>query len=904
MNWLKNLFQRHKMTSDLSEEMQQHLDEKIEALVASGMPRDEAVHAARRAFGNATQLEQRSREVWMWPWLESILADVKFALRQLRKTPGFSITAILTISLGIGATTAIFSLFQQVLMHSLPVSHPEQLVTLRATGGFSGSMSVYGDHTYYFSVPMYRDLRDRSGKVFSDMAASGPFFSPVRVGTGTETLPGNFVTGSYFATLGMRPALGRLIEPMDDVARGGNSEAVLSYSEWQKSFGGSPAVLNQTVDINAHPFTIIGVAPAGFVGLDRNMPALIFVPMSMEPILPTHDQSWLDKHDALWINIVARLRPGMTAKRAEVEMNPLWYALRKNELPLMGSHSQSFSQSYLRTHLFVASGMQGLPFLEQQLGPKVEVLMAMALLVLLIACVNLANLMLVRGTTRAKEIAVRAALGASRKRLMAWVLSEGLLLAVLGGAAGLVLGLLALQPLTAGLFGPDAKAAPINSPLGLHLLLFATVAMLFTGLLSCVPSMLLSTRPDMTRVLHESAAQHSGGTGRLWFAFTTVQIMLSFVLLVGACLLAHTLYNLRTVDLGIRPNHLFQFSTDVRSIGSKPEQAAEWMDQVADAIRREPDIRSVGYASNGILTGNESGSNITVAGYKPKEDEDTSLDSDNVSPDFFTAVGIPLMSGRVFTTDDRAGVPKVAVVNDIFAKHYFGGLRKALGQMFCFGAGQGHVPGITIVGVVQSARSAAVDRPPNATIYIPFAQSTKQRAVVYVRTADDPASVSNIIRRAVQKVNPALPVDDLATMKDQIAGGIASPRLLAVLSISFGLLAALLAAIGLYGVLAYSITQRTREIGIRMALGANRLQVVQLVLWQVVGMAVLALVFGVPLSLLLSHYLRGQLFHVPYNDPWSLLGAGLLAFLVLTFAAYVPARRAASIDPMQALRSE
>lgn len=393
----------------------------------------------------------------MWPWIENLYADVKFALRQLRKSPGFTLTAILTLALGIGANTAIFSLFQQVLLRSLPVRQPRQLVVLRSTGATTGWISSYGDDTYYFSVPMYRDLRRQSGKVFSNMAASGAFLIPMRAEAATETVTGDFVTGRYFATLGLRPVIGRLIGASDDAERSGNPVVVLSYSEWQERFGGSPAALNQTVDINAHPFTIIGVAPPGFVGLNPQMPDQIFVPMTMEPVLPTHDASWLDKHDAVWINIVARLRPGMSRQRAEVALNPLWSTLRKNELPLLGNPFQGFDKAYLRTHLFVANGVQGLPFIQKRLGPKVKLLMAMSLLVLLIACVNLANLLLVRGTVRGKEIGVRAALGASRARLMAWVLTEGLVLAVLGGAAGIGLRLAAMQPLSTILLGDSNR---------------------------------------------------------------------------------------------------------------------------------------------------------------------------------------------------------------------------------------------------------------------------------------------------------------------------------------------------------------------------------------------------------------------------------------------------------------
>lgn len=374
MNPLQRLWKRRAMMDDLSEEMELHLSEKIEAMVAEGMPRDEAVHAARRAFGNAALLKERGREFWMWPWIENLWSDLKFTARQLRKSPGFTMTAVMTLALGIGATTAIFSLFLQVLLHSMPVQNPQQLVLLRAAGYTTGYISNYGDPTYYFSVPMFRDLQRQAGKVFQSMGASGPFPGTMRTGESAENLEGGFVTGDFFATLGLRPALGRLIEPADDRVAGSNPVVVLSYSEWQQGFGGSPGVLNRTIDINGHPFTIVGVTPPGFTGLDPRMPNQIFVPMTMEPVIPTHDRSWLLMHNAIWINIVARLQPGMTPQRAEVELNPLWRSLRKNELPLFGHTSPAFSRAFMTTHLFVTRGMQGLPFQARQLGPKIELL--------------------------------------------------------------------------------------------------------------------------------------------------------------------------------------------------------------------------------------------------------------------------------------------------------------------------------------------------------------------------------------------------------------------------------------------------------------------------------------------------------------------------------------------------
>jgi putative ABC transport system permease protein len=900
MNPIERLWKRRAMMDDLSDEIEQHISEKIETLVAEGMPREEAVHAARRAFGNSALLEERGREFWMWSWVENLWADLKFTVRQLRKSPGFTVTAVMTLALGIGATTAIFSLFLQVLMRSMPVQNPQSLVLLRSTGEVTGSLSNYGDPTYYFNVPMFYDLQRQATNVFHSMAASGPFPGAVRAGERTENLEGDFVTGEFFATLGLRPALGRLIEPAEDRVPGSNPVVVLSYNEWQQDFGGSPAVLNRTIDINAHPFTVVGVAPPGFTGLDPRMPNQLFVPMSMEPVIPTHSKSWLLLHDATWINIIARLQPGMTAKRAEVELNPVWRSLKKNELPQFGHVPPSFSREFMATHLYVASGMGGLPFLETQLGPKVEVLMAMALLVLLIAGVNLGNLLLVRGTIRAKEIGVRAALGASRGRLIAWVLIEGLLLATLGGAVGIGFGWLAMRPLSTALLG----GSTIPSAIEMHLLLFATALMLMTGFLSCLPSMFLTTRPDLTRVLHESTAQSSKGGGRLRLIFTAVQITLSFVLLVGASLLARSLYNLRNVNLGLRTDHLIMFDTDVRSVGTTLQQTPSQLEQIATAIRQQPGISSVGYSSVGILSGDRTGDNITIAGYKPSEGEDMEPDNNSVNAEFFSTFGIPILTGRVLTGADELELHKVAVVNDVLATRYFGGAQKALGQMFCFGSGDHTVPDTMIVGVVRNAETVAVGTQPIASIYLPFGLRKRQSAFFYIRTTLPPKQVFDEVRHAVRGVNPGLPVNGLGTFADMVNGDTATPHLLAVLSISFGFLAVLLAGIGMYGVLAYSMTQRTREIGIRIALGASRLKVTKAVVQQAAISGLIAAACGVPISLLLTRYLRDELFQVTYHDPWSFALAGMVTFVAIAVAAFFPVRRAVSVDPVRALRAE
>ncbi|HZC43184.1 MAG TPA: FtsX-like permease family protein, partial [Acidobacteriaceae bacterium] len=479
------------------------------------------------------------------------------------------------------------------------------------------------------------------------------------------------------------------------------------------------------------------------------------------------------------------------------------------------------------------------------------------------------------------------------------VLIEGSVLATLGGAAGIGFGVLAVRPLSVALLRESA----IPSTIEVHLLIFAVALMLLTGLLSCIPSMMLTTRPDLTRVLHESTMQSSKGGGRLRLTFTAVQITLSFVLLVGASLLARSLYNLRNVDLGLRTDHLIMFQTDVRSTGTTLKQTPALLEQIATQIRRQPGIGSVGYSSVGMLSGDRTGSDITIAGYKPREGEDMEPDNNSVSAEFFSTFGIPILTGRVLTDDDELGLHKVAVVNDVFATRYFGGAQKALGQMFCFGSGE-VVPNITIVGVVRNAETVAVGAKPIATIYLPFGQRKRQSAYFYIRTTLPPKQIFDEVRHAVRGVNPGLPVNDLGTFADMLNGDIATPHLLAILSTSFGFLAILLAGIGMYGVLAYSMTQRTREIGIRIALGASRMKVTKLVVQQVAISGLIAAACGVPISLLLTRYLRDELFQVTYHDLSSFAVAGMVTLVAIGVAAFFPVRRAVSVDPVQALRAE
>lgn len=838
--------------------------------------------------------------------LTNFYRDLRFALRQLRKSPGFAFTAVLTLALGIGANTAIFSLFLQVLFHTLPIQDPQSVVLLRATGATTGHTATHGDSTYYFDVPMFHNLANQAQPFFSQMAASGPFSAPVSAPSGTEDAQGELVTGEYFSAFGVQPVLGRLLQPSDDMLHNGNPVVVLSYAAWQQRFAGSSAALNQVVDINAHPFTVVGVTPRDFPGFNPRDPTAIFIPISMEASVTTHRKSWQDDHGTKWANVVARLQPGMTRKRAEIGLQPVWLSLRKQELGFFKDHSSKFTHGFLQTHLFVEAGAQGLPFLQQQDGTMVSALFGMALLVLLIACVNLANLLLVRGNLRAKEFGVRAALGASRSRLLRAVWMEALVLALLGGGIGIRVGLSATQPLLLTLIGNGVKPAPLSSSLGLHLLLFSATALLLTAFLGCLPSMLLSARTQITGVLHQSGGWPSAGASRMQIAFTTLQIMVSFVLLVGSCLLARSLYNLRNIDIGLHPENIVQFSVDARPSGETPQQVIELSEKIVSALQREPGMTVISYAKYPILAGSENSRDITIAGYTAKAEEEISPELNAVSPAFFTALGVPLLAGRMFTLDDRAGSPKVAIVNESFAQHYLGDSQHALGQKFYFGSNSQAAPEITIVGLVKNFSEINLHGKDKPALFFPFAQDEPrmQGTYFYLQTTSRPDAAFSVIRQVVHNVNPSVRINDVETLNEEVNRFIRVPRLMAGLAISFGILAALLAAIGLYGVLAYSISQRTKEIGIRMALGADRAQVVYLVVEKVGWMICAAIAMGIPLSLLLGHALRSQLFHVADNDPLILLAAALLSILVAAMAAYLPARRAATIDPMRALRNE
>jgi putative ABC transport system permease protein len=829
---------------------------------------------------------------------------LRYTIRALLKSPSFTLVAILSLALGIGANTAIFTLLDQVLLRSLPVQAPEQLTTLHFTGGDEGSLRSRDDGGLYFSYPMYRDLRDRN-TVFAGTLATLHCEIAANWHGQTERAIGELVSGNYFDLLGVRPALGRMFQQSDDVRPEANPVAVLSYGYWQRHFGGNPTVLNQTIRLNDHPFTVVGVAAPGFRSVVVGDAPDIFAPMQMKAQITP---GWNDLNDrrSRWLNIVARLKPGVSAKQAEAAMNPLWYSLREMELQQMDNPPQRLRIAFLKTHLSLLDGAKGLSPIRNEFSKPLAALMAMVGLVLLIACANVANLLLARGASRQREMAIRFALGASRLQVMRQLVLESLVLAAAGGAMGVMLATWVTAVLLRALPAETGLQLAFSSSPDLRTLGFTIAIAAVTGIIFGLAPAFQTTQSGIASALKDQAGSVAGGGGQARFrkALVAAQIGLSLLLMVGAGLFARTLYNLKSQDLGFRTDHLLAFDVDPKLNGYTSTQIFSLYDRLMSAIRSEPGVRSVAYSRLGLLAGNRSGSNITVAGYHEKEGEDMNPNMDSVSPGYFSALGVPLLAGREFTSSDGHGAPKVAIVNEKFQRYFFGN-ESAVGRWFGFGGGPGTKTDIQIVGVAKDGKYAEVRQVSPRFVYLPYLQSSDPGGgTVYIRTSQDPALAAGAARREVQRLDPNLPVNNLASMDQLINDNIWLDRVVAALSMGFGLLATALAAIGLYGVLAFMVSRRTREIGIRLAIGASQATILRLVMAEVCLVAGTGIVVAIPISMGLTRYVKSQLFGLSSTDPWTFLAAALFLALVGVVAAYFPARRAMRVDPVTALRWE
>jgi putative ABC transport system permease protein len=837
-----------------------------------------------------------------------MLADLKLALRQLRKSPGFAVTAIVTLALGIGATTAIFTLFDQVLLRVLPVAQPQQLVRMEWHGSFSGSMSDFGgDVGNYYSYPMYKDLRDRN-QVFSGMLAA----VKTNVGVSWQNLAqdedAELVSGNYFAVLGLRPFAGRLFTAADETAKNANAVAVLSYDYWRTHFGADPRVIGQTLAINGHPFQIVGVAPEGFRTAIGGYRPELFLPVTevdaaMPWSVPGHR---LDNHLNIWLTIVARLKPGVTMAQAQASLTPLWHALRAEEVKLYPHASEKFRQGFVdKTTIKVFDDSRGFSPNRADLQTPLVILLSMAGLLLAMCGLNVATLLLLRSAARVREMSMRYALGAKSSRIVQQLLLEGGVLGALGAAAGLALSPVLAQVLVRLMTSAEPGNEPYSAHLDGRVLGFALAVALVTSVLFSIAPALHYLRPDLAGALRQTAGTASRQTQIFRKLAVGVQIALSVLLLAGAGLFVRTLMNLRDQSVGFDTRHMATFGLAPSDSGYGEDRTPRIVTGALDAIRKIPGVTMAAANIDPELMGDTEWNGFLVQGHTFAEGERSDFESPYVTPGYFATLHQPLLVGRDFTVADAAGAPKVAIVNLAFAKQFYGSASNALGRLIGEEDDNNKKADTTIVGVVGDVNHSDLRTKMGPGVYQPYLQMPHPVGVqVYVRTLPDPEAVERAIRQTMHEYDPTLVVDGLRTMEAQVDISAADERALAMLAMGFAALAALLAAVGLYGVLAFSTQSRTREIGVRLALGSPRSRVVGLVVREMAWIAAAAIMVALPGTVGLAHFFRSQLYGVSPWDPLTLAVALGLALVMVALASALPAQRATAVEPMVALRNE
>ncbi|HEV8384901.1 MAG TPA: ABC transporter permease [Candidatus Acidoferrales bacterium] len=830
--------------------------------------------------------------------------DVKFGARMLLKSRALTVIAVVTLALGIGANTAIFSLTDQILLRPLPVPRPQELVELRSPGPKSGHVSsdVGEGAPASFSYPSYKDLRDRN-TVFSGLLAC--YSIPLSVsGQGqTERAQGQLVSGNYFETLGVRPALGRMFTQDDDRIPGAHPVAILSHGYWTRRFGASPAILNQQLLVNGLSLTVVGVAQRGFQGVEVGQLPDIFVPITMKAQMTPNWDGLNDRRD-YWFAILGRLKPGVSRTQAEAGLASTYRGVLEEEAATT-HYSPERLQKFLAKKIVLLPAAGGRNVLRTSARAPLLLLSTVVALVLLIACANVAGLLIARGAARQKEIALRLAMGASRWQLMRQFLTESVLLALAGGALGLILAswtidaLLQVMPASQGVLGLSAQ-------LDARLLAFNLAISALTGIIFGLAPALRATRTELAVVLKEQGLAHSGGLSNVRFlkGLIVTQVAMTALLLVGAGWFIKSLRNLSRADLGMQTSRLLQYSVAPELNGYSPERSTALFDSIREQVRSLPGVISISAAVEPVFADSDEGSNITAEGHAPAENEDTGVLRNSLGPDYFSTMGIPLVAGREFTPADNAGSAKVAIVNETMANRFFSG-QNPIGRRFAFGAGNNVHPDIEIVGLVRDSKHSTVRDTPRPFVYLPYAQRKNLGSITfYVRTAADPNQLAAAMRREVARLDANLPVYELKTLQTQITEQLFVDRLISSLSLSFALVAAMLAAIGIYGVMAYTVARRTREIGIRVALGAKQSDVRWMILREVALLAGIGLTVGLPAALGMGRFAESLLYGVKASDMTMALAATVVLAGVALLAGYLPARRAARVDPMVALRYE
>lgn len=899
---LRFLLRRSRHEGELDDELQFHLEMKRSELESRGLDPAAAEVAARRALGNLPLTRERVRDVWIAPWLQSLLQDVRYGLRILRRDRGFAATAVGTLALGIGVNAAIFSVFSEVLVRPLPVHHPERLVNLEAPGpkGPARSCNMAGGCDEVFSYPMFRDL-EREQTVFTHLAAHRTFLVTVSYRGQAINGQGAQVSGSYFPALGLRPSLGRLLGPETDEPVGGHPVVVLSHDYWQSDLGGPSDAVGDTLLVNGVPLTIVGVAPPGFHGTTFGLRPDVFVPISMHATLTGRSDALANRRD-YWVYLFARLDPDVSIAQARAVLEPQYRGiLTEVEAPLQVHMSARALEQFVAKPLPLRDGRRGQSTLDEATTAPLLLLFAVTGIVALITCANVANLLLARAAGRTSEMAVRLALGASRRRLLAQLLVESLTLAVLGGAAGLLVAQWTLRFIRA-LLPPEAGDLPLT--LDPYVIPFVAAAAFVTGAIFGVFPSLHATRAGLIAGLKDEAGQLAGARSASRFrrGLAVAQVALAMTLLVTAGLCVQSLRNVSRVDLGVRSADVVVFRVWAGPSLGDPYLRALY-ERVETELAVRPGVAEVTAASNALVMDGMRATEVVVEGWAAEPNADRRTLFNRIGAGYFHTLGIPVLAGRTFTAADAHAAPRVAIVNEAFARK-FGLGRDVVGRRVGRG-GPDVEPDTEIVGLVANTKHQAARLPEQPFLYLPYRQEDSVSSLTfYLRTTLPPRELLGAVPALLASIDPNVAVTSVTTLEQRIRDSAVLDRTITLLSVGCAVLAALVATVGLYGVLTYSVAQRTREFGLRVALGADPARLRATVLGQVGRLTLLGGAVGTVGALGLGHVAQSLLYEIE-GLPAPVIAAAVASLAVVALAAgFVPAHRAARINPTEALRHQ
>jgi predicted permease len=833
--------------------------------------------------------------------MSTSLSDLRLAFRGLRRNPLFATVAILSLALGIGANTAIFTLLDQIVLRKLPVKSPDELVMLYQQGSNMGSNAGTRMHSY----PIYQDYQTKA-EPLAEVICRRLVEASISIDNSTERVLGEMVSGNYFTMLGVKPAIGRVFNSQeDDQAYRGHPHVVLSYDYWVRRFAGDRAVVGKKILVNDYPMTIVGVSAQGFAGIDPAQSPQIRVPVQMKPIM-LPDWTWLqiDNRRARWVQVFARLKPGYTVPSAQPPLQGLFTQIRAYEmtLPAAKEWSAYSREQFMKGQLVVESAAGGFSGIRNEFSTALIVLMCMVGLVLLIACANVANLLIARALARQRELAVRLSLGASRLRIVRQVLVESLVLAAAGAVLGIALAVLLTRTLLA--LVPAGTAPLLIAPTpDLRILSFTIVLTLVTALVFGMLPALRASKPDPWTTLKDTVGAIAGGRGSLFVRKGLVvgQVALSFLLLFGAGLFVRSLHNLKSTDTGVALDNLVTFQLSPSLSGYTDERATLFYDSLLERLRSAPGVKSAAFSMVPILAGDEWDSSMSVEGHRAADGEDMQAFMNALSPGYFQTMGIPMLEGRDFTRMDAKREPTVVIVNRKFAQHFFKGA-SAVGKRVGYGTGPKSKLTMEIIGVAEDSLYEGPREGVRRQAFVP--KWGRNGSTFYVRTQTASSAAFNMIRNEVRQLDAALPVYAMKTVEGQLDETLLTDRLVALLSAGFGLLATLLACIGLYGVMAFAVARRTKELGVRLALGAQPVALLWLVMKEVLLLLAIGLAVGAPAGIALGRFVSTQLYGIQPNDPWMAGLTMLVLTIVAAAAGMIPAHRASRIDPILALRYE